>query len=170
MIHEKLTGRKIKRVCEERGLTVQEIRDRLGIGAHQSVYNWFNGKAMPTLDNYYSLCKLLGVTMESLIVEDDGSDATASQMRDTKVENSRLESQVGSSSLESQAESSGFELQVGGVSPDDPDSSAPVSAEESHFGTCIFRIDFFFGKIRCLARAERFRADYRERYCGACGG
>ena len=45
----------------------------MGIGAHQSVYNWFNGKAMPTLDNYYTLCKILGVSMESLIVEDEGS-------------------------------------------------------------------------------------------------
>ena len=73
MIHERLTGRKIKRVCEERGLTVQEIQKRMGIGAHKSVYNWFNGKAMPTLDNYYTLCKILGVSMESLIVEDEGS-------------------------------------------------------------------------------------------------
>lgn len=70
MIHEKLTGRKIKRVCEERGLTVQDIQKKMKIGAHQSIYNWFNGKAMPSLDNYYTLCKILGVPMESLIVED----------------------------------------------------------------------------------------------------
>lgn len=145
MIHEKLTGRKIKRACEERGLTVQEIRDKLGIGAHQSVYNWFNGKAMPTLDNYYSLCKLLGVTMESLIVEEDGNDADAAQLSDPRAGDSDLESVRGSVSSDTAV---------------DPVSGA---AEESRFGTCIFRTDFFFEKIRCLLRAEGFRAVYRER-------
>lgn len=69
MIHVKLTGQRIKQLCKEKGITVKQIQEELGIGAYQSVYNWFCGKTLPSLDNFYSLCKLLGVSMESLIVE-----------------------------------------------------------------------------------------------------
>lgn len=69
MIDIKLTGRNLKQACGERGYTVKRIQKELGVGAFQSVYNWFNGKTLPSLDNFYHLCKLLGVTMESMIVE-----------------------------------------------------------------------------------------------------
>lgn len=69
MIDMKRTGQRIRQACEERNITVKQIQNELGIGAFQSVYQWFQGKNLPSLDNFYRLCKLLGVPMESLIVE-----------------------------------------------------------------------------------------------------
>jgi len=69
VIDIKRTGKKIKKVCDLKGINVKTIQEKLHIGAFQSVYNWFSGKTLPSLDNLYELCKLLGVSMESLIVE-----------------------------------------------------------------------------------------------------
>lgn len=71
MIDTKRTGHRLKTVCEQKGINVKVIQEKLHIGAFQSVYNWFSGKTLPSLDNLYELCKLLGVSMESLIVEKD---------------------------------------------------------------------------------------------------
>lgn len=69
MIDMKRTGRQLKEHCDRRGLSVREIQKRLHIGSFQSVYAWFQGKTLPSLDNFYALAKLLGASMESLIVE-----------------------------------------------------------------------------------------------------
>ena len=34
----------------------------------QSIYNWFQGKALPSLDNFYALSSYLGTELDSLIV------------------------------------------------------------------------------------------------------
>lgn len=70
MIDTKLTGERIKTVCKIKGITVRQIQEELHIGAYQSVYGWFHGQALPSLDNFYELSKLLHVPMESLIVEE----------------------------------------------------------------------------------------------------
>ena len=33
----------------------------------QSIYNWFQGKALPSLDNFYALSSYLGTELDSLI-------------------------------------------------------------------------------------------------------
>lgn len=45
------------------------IQEELDIGAFQSIYNWFSGKTLPSLDNMYRLSKLLNVAMEDMIVD-----------------------------------------------------------------------------------------------------
>ncbi len=40
------------------------------MGCVQSVYHWFDGKSMPTLDNLYALSELLQVPMDMLVVGD----------------------------------------------------------------------------------------------------
>lgn len=65
----KRTGERIKCLCAQRGITVKHIQEQLQIGAFQSVYNWFQGKALPSLDNMYRLSKLLNVSMEDIIVD-----------------------------------------------------------------------------------------------------
>lgn len=34
----------------------------------QTIYNWFAGKNMPTLDNLVVLAQILGVTMDEIVV------------------------------------------------------------------------------------------------------
>lgn len=69
MIDAKRTGRRIKETCDKKGITVKQIQQELNIGSFQSIYSWFQGKTLPTLDNLYALSKLLKVSMESMIVE-----------------------------------------------------------------------------------------------------
>lgn len=68
-IDMKQTGKRIKCLCEQRGITVKHIQEKLQIGAFQSVYNWFEGKTLPSLDNMYRLSKLLNVSMDDIIVD-----------------------------------------------------------------------------------------------------
>ena len=68
-IDMKKTGERIKYLCEKEGVTVRQIQEKLHIGAFQSVYNWFEGKTLPSLDNLYRLSKLLNLPMEDIIVD-----------------------------------------------------------------------------------------------------
>jgi len=70
IIDREKTGRQIRRIMETRGLTVQDVRESLSLGCVQSVYHWFDGKSMPTLDNLYALSELLQVPMDMLVVGD----------------------------------------------------------------------------------------------------
>ena len=62
------TGQKIKEVCLEHGYTVRKLQEELDIG-FQSVYAWFAGSAVPSLDNMYQLSSLFEIPMEYMIVE-----------------------------------------------------------------------------------------------------
>lgn len=70
MIDLKLTGQRMRELCRQRGITVKQIQKELGIGAFQSVYNWFNGKTLPPLDNFFYLSKMLNVSKESMLVDE----------------------------------------------------------------------------------------------------
>lgn len=68
-IDMKRTGSRIKRLCEEKKVSVKMIQKKLQIGSFQSVYAWFSGKTLPSLDNLYRLSILLGVAMDDMIVD-----------------------------------------------------------------------------------------------------
>lgn len=67
------TGRQLKRVCERSRVTPKEIQNFLGLAALQSIYNWFQGRALPSLDNFYALSCYLGTRMEELVVPEHRS-------------------------------------------------------------------------------------------------
>ena len=71
MIDMQKTGRRIKEICDKQRITVKQIQEELNIGSFQSIYSWFHGKTLPSLDNFYALCKLLHVSMDSMIVEQE---------------------------------------------------------------------------------------------------
>lgn len=74
MIDMKKTGRRIKDTCDIQGISVKQIQKELHIGSFQSIYSWFQGKTLPSLDNFYALCRLLCVSMDSMIVVQETSD------------------------------------------------------------------------------------------------
>lgn len=76
MIHMKLTGMRLKQLCASQGVTVKQIQQVLHIGTHQSIYNWFCGKTLPSVDNLLQLSKLLGLSIEDMLVEDNVLDIT----------------------------------------------------------------------------------------------
>lgn len=71
VIDMKRTGMKIKHLCRERGISVRDIKEFMNFSSSQSVYDWFHGKSMPSLDNFYALSRLLHVPMENLICASD---------------------------------------------------------------------------------------------------
>ena len=64
----KETGQKIKRIMLMKGLTVKDIQEFLGLGTPQSIYHWFDGRNLPTLDNLYALSELFHMPVDMLLV------------------------------------------------------------------------------------------------------
>ena len=62
------TGENIRRICKEKGFTVYDVQYALYVGSNQAVYNWLNGRSLPSIETFNALATLLGVTMEELIV------------------------------------------------------------------------------------------------------
>ena len=58
VIDKKKTGIRLRRIMDERALSVKDVQKYLGLGSIQSVYHWLNGISMPTIDNLYALSEL----------------------------------------------------------------------------------------------------------------
>ena len=61
------TGQKIKQIMQEQGLNVRDIQDYLGLSTPQSVYHWFSGRNMPTIDNLYALSELFHMPVDTML-------------------------------------------------------------------------------------------------------
>ena len=70
IIDRKRTGIRLRRIMDERGLSVKAVQQYLELGSVQSVYHWLNGLSMPTIDNLVVLAELFEVHMEEIIVLD----------------------------------------------------------------------------------------------------
>ena len=62
------TGTKIKTLMKQRGITPRQLQVLLDFPYVQTVYNWYQGKNMPTIDNLVVLAQILGVTMDEIVV------------------------------------------------------------------------------------------------------
>jgi len=62
------TGKNIKDLREERGLTVRNLQEYFGFEEPQAIYRWQYGKTLPSVDNLYALSVFLEVPMENILV------------------------------------------------------------------------------------------------------
>ena len=62
------TGAKIKTLMKQRGITPRQLQILLDFPYVQTVYNWYAGKNMPTIDNLVVLAQVLDVTMDDIVV------------------------------------------------------------------------------------------------------
>jgi len=67
LIDVKMTGRRIKTLCEEKGLSVKEVQKHLGLACFQTIYSWYSGKSLPSIDNLIVLSRLFDINLESII-------------------------------------------------------------------------------------------------------
>lgn len=74
MINMVATGENIVKLRQQAGLTVRDIQEIFGFGTPQAVYKWQHGTAMPTIDNLVVLAMVLGVTVDEILVVDNGMD------------------------------------------------------------------------------------------------
>ena len=61
------TGKKLKIMIETAGYDVKYIQKYLQLSCPQSIYRWYKGKALPSLEHLSALSKLLHVHMEELL-------------------------------------------------------------------------------------------------------
>lgn len=62
------TGQNIKRIMQLKGLTVKDIQEFLELGTPQSIYHWFDGRNLPTIDNLYALSELFHMPVDALLI------------------------------------------------------------------------------------------------------
>lgn len=70
-IDMKATGERIRNLRKERGLTIREVSEYMGFSTDQAVCKWQRGDSLPTVDNLYALSRLLGISMEDILVGND---------------------------------------------------------------------------------------------------
>lgn len=68
LIDQIKTGMKLKKMLETAGYSVKDIQEYLHLLCPQSIYRWFKGKILPSVDYLYALSRLLNVHMEDLLV------------------------------------------------------------------------------------------------------
>ncbi len=62
------TGLKLKILLNGAGYNVKDIQEYLLLAYPQSIYRWFSGKILPSVDHLCALSRLLDVHMENLLV------------------------------------------------------------------------------------------------------
>ena len=67
IIDKRKTGINLRKIMDERGFTVKDIQQYLGLGSVQSVYHWLNGISMPTIDNLYALSELFQIPVDDMV-------------------------------------------------------------------------------------------------------
>ncbi len=67
IIDKRETGINLRRIMDNRGITVKDVQRYLGLGSVQSVYHWLNGLSMPTIDNLYVLSELFQVPIDTIV-------------------------------------------------------------------------------------------------------
>ena len=61
------TGERIQQLRKERGLTVRQITDTLGL-IPQTYYKWVSGNSIPSIDSLIGLADIFGVKVDDIIV------------------------------------------------------------------------------------------------------
>ena len=66
------TGINITRLRISAGLTVKDVQDIFGFSTPQAIYKWQRGEALPTVDNLVVLAAVLGVTIDDILIFQNG--------------------------------------------------------------------------------------------------
>lgn len=64
------TGQNIKWIMRFKGFTVRDLQAYLSLSVPQTIYRWFEGRNLPSIDNLYALSGLFGVPMDALVAGD----------------------------------------------------------------------------------------------------
>lgn len=70
MINPELSGRRIREKVKEKGYSTKDIMTYMGFRHTKSVYAWYRGASLPTLENMVALSVLLQTPVNELLVMD----------------------------------------------------------------------------------------------------
>lgn len=62
------TGKRIEKYRKKRNLSVREVQEFFGFESPQAIYQWQQGKTLPSVDNLCALSRLLEVPMDNIVV------------------------------------------------------------------------------------------------------
>lgn len=62
------TGKRLETMIRGAGYSVRDIQQYLCLSCPQSIYRWFKGRILPSVEHLHALSVLLGVHMEELLV------------------------------------------------------------------------------------------------------
>ena len=65
------TGKNIALLIKNAGYSVKDLQYEFGFATPQAIYKWLNGKSLPNLDNLLVLSKVLGVTIDEILITKD---------------------------------------------------------------------------------------------------
>ena len=51
VINRRETGVNLRRIMDQRQLSVKDVQESLELESIQSIYHWLNGVSLPTIDN-----------------------------------------------------------------------------------------------------------------------
>ncbi len=63
------TCKNLRRIFDEKGYTISEIREEIGLESAQAVYKWFSGKSLPSIDNLIIISDRLGIPLDDIIIK-----------------------------------------------------------------------------------------------------
>ena len=66
-----MTGKLLHLRMKRAGLSVKQLQTVLGLECPQSIYRWFYGQALPSVENLYVLHRVFDCSMENLLVTRD---------------------------------------------------------------------------------------------------
>ena len=66
-IDEKLSGERMKKIMDEKGISITEVSKRIGI-SYEAVSKWIKGKSFPEANNLFLLSRILDVAVDELVV------------------------------------------------------------------------------------------------------
>lgn len=67
-INLEATGVNMRKLMDERNITVKDIAKELNLGSLYAIYKWLNGRSLPSVDNLVGLSHVLQVRMEDILV------------------------------------------------------------------------------------------------------
>ncbi|MCD7808231.1 MAG: helix-turn-helix domain-containing protein [Erysipelotrichaceae bacterium] len=70
------TGQRIKELMILNHLTPLDIQEYLSLSCVQSIYRWFSGRSIPTIDHFYALSYLFNVSIDDIIIGDKSNYST----------------------------------------------------------------------------------------------
>lgn len=62
------TGKRIKELREQRGISVKQLQRFLGFEQPQAIYKWQRGECLPTFDNMYAIACFFNVKIDDILV------------------------------------------------------------------------------------------------------
>lgn len=68
VINKEKTGSRLKALLRIKGYSATDIQVYLSLACPQTVYRWFSGINIPSIDHLYALSELLQMSLDDLIV------------------------------------------------------------------------------------------------------